>query len=211
MSAASKRGVPAGLGEWIEGGLVVTGAFFTVGHSNRSLEEFCGLLEENAVGLVVDVRRLPGSSKHPQFDEGALSASLGEAGIGMVRSPALTGRRPVSKTVAFEVNAWWQNRSFHNYADHALSAEFHEALEELRSWGAGRIVAVMCAEAVWWRCHRRIIADHLLAAGESVQHIMGAGTTAEAKLSDGAVMGDRSAARGDSAASSRVVTYPSDS
>ncbi|MGO1765264.1 MAG: DUF488 domain-containing protein, partial [Brevibacterium yomogidense] len=133
---------------------MVTGAFFTVGHSDRSLEEFLGLLEENAVELVVDVRRLPGSSKHPQFDQDALSASLAGTGIGMIRSPALTGRRPVSKTVAFEANAWWQNRSFHNYADHALSDEFHEALEELRSWGAEKRVAVMCAEAVWWRCHR---------------------------------------------------------
>lgn len=175
----------------------MAGAFFTVGHSNRSLEEFLGLLDENAVELVVDVRRLPGSSKHPQFDEDALAASLGERGIDMVRSPSLTGRRPVSKTIAFEVNAWWQNRSFHNYADHALSDEFRDGLEELRSWGADGPVAVMCAEAVWWRCHRRIIADHLLAAGEPVQHIMGPGTTTEAKLSDGAVVRDGGA-----------VTYP---
>ena len=166
------------------------GAFFTVGHSNRSLEEFLELLEENAVDLVVDVRRLPGSSKHPHFDEDALGASLREVGVELVRSPALTGRRPVSKTVPFEVNAWWQNRSFHNYADHALSEEFHEALEELRSRGAEKRVAVMCAEAVWWRCHRRIIADHLMARGDAVQHIMGPGSTMDAKLSDGAVVDD---------------------
>src|SRR5690625_1132109 len=100
------------------------GGFFTIGHSNRSLVEFSALLEESAVELVVDVRRLPGSSKHPQFDEDALGGTLSETGIGLVRSPALTGRRPVSRTVPFEVNAWWQNRSFHNYADHALSEEF---------------------------------------------------------------------------------------
>lgn len=179
------------------------GAFFTVGHSNRSLKEFLELLEENEVDLVVDVRRLPGSSKHPHFDEDALGASLGEVGVELVRSPALTGRRPVSKTVPFEVNAWWQNRSFHNYADHALSEEFRDALEEVRSWGSEKRVAVMCAEAVWWRCHRRIIADQLLARGEDVQHIMGPGQTMDAELSKGAVVdeadGDTGAAR---------VTYP---
>ena len=125
----------------------MSGAFFTVGHSNRSLEEFLELLEENEVDLVVDVRRLPGSSKHPHFDEDALGASLREVGVELVRSPGLTGRRPVSKTIPFEVNAWWQNRSFHNYADHALSEEFRDALEELRSWGSEKRVAVMCAEA----------------------------------------------------------------
>ncbi|SLM99304.1 DUF488 domain-containing protein [Brevibacterium yomogidense] len=166
------------------------GAFFTIGHSNRSLEEFLALLEESAVELVVDVRRLPGSSKHPQFDEDALGGSLDTAEVELVPSPALTGRRPVSRTAPFEVNAWWQNRSFHNYADHALSDEFADALDELRAWGSEKRVAVMCAEAVWWRCHRRIIADHLLAHGESVQHIMGAEKTMDAKLSDGARVGE---------------------
>lgn len=166
------------------------GAFFTVGHSNRSLEEFLELLTENAVDLVVDVRRLPGSSKHPHFDEDALGASLSEVGVDFARSPGLTGRRPVSRAVPFDVNGWWQNRSFHNYADHALSEEFREALEELRVQGQEHRAAVMCAEAVWWRCHRRIIADHLLARVDAVHHIMGPGQTTEAKLSDGAVVAD---------------------
>ena len=172
------------------------GPFFTVGHSSRTLEEFLGLLEENTIGLVVDVRRLPGSSKYPHFDEDALRSSLSDVGIDMVRAEALTGRRPVSKTVPFEENAWWQNRSFHNYADHALSEGFRDALDELRSWGRDQRLTVMCSEAVWWRCHRRIIADHLLAHHEAVQHIMGPGKTVEAVMSEGAV--------GDDA----VVTYP---
>lgn len=171
--------------------------FFTIGHSNRELNEFTDLLRENAIEQVVDVRKLPGSSKYPQFNEDALSASLGERGVTLVRVDALTGRRPASRTIPFEVNAWWQNRSFHNYADHALSPEFEDALALLRGLGSARRTAVMCSEAVWWRCHRRIIADHLLAANERVTHILGGAQTHVAELSTGAVVDDN-----------HRVTYP---
>jgi len=164
--------------------------FFTVGHSTHPLEEFLEMMAQNHVTMVIDVRRLPGSRRHPQFDQEALSCALGEAGLEYRHVAALTGRRNVSTEVPFEVNAWWTNRSFHNYADHALTSEFSHALDELRAWGHDRRTAVMCSEAVWWRCHRRIIADHLLVCGEHVRHIMGVDHVEEARLSDGAVLGD---------------------
>ncbi len=162
---------------------------FTIGHSNRTIEEFLALLGEQRVELVVDVRRLPGSARNPQFDEDELASSLSEEGISFRRAEGLTGRRPRSADVPGEVNGWWENRSFHNYADHGLSEEFRRALAELREWGAERPAAVMCSEAVWWRCHRRIIADHLLAHGDDVVHIMGGGRVQQAELSAGAVVG----------------------
>lgn len=162
---------------------------FTVGHSNRELGEFLACLEANGVTRLVDVRKLPGSARYPWFDANRLSAALAERGIEMLRWDALTGRRPVSREVPFDVNAWWQNRSFHNYADHALSRGFADALSELRRICASYRTAVMCSEAVWWRCHRRIIADHLLAAGEQVEHILGPDRAEPAVLSAGAVVG----------------------
>ena len=173
--------------------------FFTIGHSNRSLEEFIELLQEGGIGQVVDVRKLPGSNKYPHFNADTLAASLSEVGIGFTRSAPLTGRRPVSKDVPFEVNAWWENRSFHNYADYALSDEFSAGLAELLGQETPQRVALMCSEAVWWRCHRRIITDHLLAHGENVQHIVGKNQIKPAELSSGALIG------GD-----KRVTYPSD-
>ncbi|OJX65535.1 MAG: hypothetical protein BGO95_10775 [Micrococcales bacterium 73-13] len=163
---------------------------FTIGHSNRTLLEFVELLDEHAVRQVVDVRRLPGSARYPQFDEDALARSLGERGIALDRAEGLTGRRPVSRGIPREVNGWWEHRGFHNYADHALSEEFDRALAELREQGRSRPTAVMCSEAVWWRCHRRIIADHLLARGDEVIHILAPHRTETARLSEGAVVGE---------------------
>lgn len=136
--------------------------------------------------MVIDVRKLPGSSRYPQFNADALGLSLSERGIGLTRVEALTGRRKVSASVPFEVNAWWKNRSFHNFADHALSSEFRVALERLQRLGAEQRTAMMCSEAVWWRCHRRIIADHLIAAGTTVVHVLGPGHADDASLSLGA-------------------------
>ncbi|GAB3818978.1 DUF488 domain-containing protein [Tessaracoccus terricola] len=172
---------------------------FTIGHSNRPLQEFTDLLREHDIALVVDVRRLPGSKRNPWFNDDALAASLADLGIDYRWSQGLTGRRRVSKDVPFEVNAWWENRSFHNYADHALGAEFREALEELLRWAPEAATAVMCSEAVWWRCHRRLIADHLLARGIDVRHIVGPGRAEPARLSEGAVVSE-----GD------VVKYPAE-
>lgn len=160
--------------------------FFTIGHSNRDLNEFLTLLYEHSIQRVVDVRKLPGSNRYPQFNADTLAGALSDEGIGLFRSTGLTGRRNVSTTVAFEVNAWWKNRSFHNYADHALSDEFQDALEQLCDTGTQQSTAIMCSEAVWWRCHRRIISDYLLAQGYAVEHIMGPNQRMTAELSDGA-------------------------
>lgn len=162
--------------------------FFMVGHSQRAVTEFVELLQESRVELVVDVRRFPGSARYPWFDQDPLSAFLSRLGVRYRHAEGLTGRRPVSKVVPFEVNAWWKNRSFHNYADHALSDDFRSALAELREWGLTHRTAVMCSEAVWWRCHRRIIADHLLAHDEDVWHILGTNHIDVAQLSLGAVI-----------------------
>lgn len=174
-----------------------TAQFLTIGHSNRSLNEFTELLTENRAEVVVDVRKLPGSNANPQFNADTLAPDLADMGLELRRLEGLTGRRPVSRTVAFEINGWWQNRSFHNYADHAMSEEFRADLDQLIDWGQQSTCAIMCSEAVWWRCHRRIIADHLLARGLKVDHVLGAGHTDAATLSAGAMAGDA----GD-------VTYP---
>ncbi|WP_324092569.1 DUF488 domain-containing protein [Glutamicibacter sp.] len=168
---------------------------FTIGHSNRTLEEFVELLQENAIEQVIDVRKLAGSAKFPHFNFDALATSLAAERIDLRRLEPLQGRRTVSKTIPFEVNAWWENRSFHNYADHALSPDFVVALDELSHLGAAANTVAMCSEAVWWRCHRRIIADHLLARKIHMLHIMGPGKTAEAQLSAGAVLDENATVR----------------
>jgi uncharacterized protein (DUF488 family) len=173
-------------------------AFFTIGHSTRTIDEFLGLLRETGVDLLVDVRRLPGSNRHPQFNADALSRSLDDAGVGYTRIEELTGRRGRDKEVPFDVNGFWRNRSFHNYADWAMTSEFRAGLDRLRSAGGDAIPAVMCSEAVWWRCHRRLIADNLLAAGEDVRHIMRPGVIERAELTRGAVVDPET----------RQVTYP---
>lgn len=157
---------------------------FTVGHSTRQISEFLELVEEHDIERVLDVRKIAGSNRFPQFNADALAASLDERNISFEHPDALAGRRLVSKSVPFEVNAWWQNRSFHNYADHALSDEFQSTLTDVCP--PGRRIAIMCSEAVWWRCHRRIIADYLVAGGREVQHILGPGRVSVAELSAGA-------------------------
>lgn len=163
---------------------------YTVGHSNHDLEVFMEMLEAEGVKELIDVRKLPGSKKYPHFNEDVLAVRLPERGIAYRRIEGLAGRRNVSQTVPFEVNGNWRNRSFHNYADHALGDEFASGLADLRATADERTTAVMCSEAVWWRCHRRIIADHLLAAGDHVVHIMGPGQVVDAAYNDGAVVGD---------------------
>lgn len=175
-------------------------AFLTIGHSNRSLEEFLDLLTDSGAEVVIDVRKLPGSRANPQFNADVLAEALAERGIELRRLEGLTGRRTVSRDVPFDVNAWWENRSFHNYADHALSEEFALDIDVLLSWSDAQRCAVMCSEAVWWRCHRRIIADYLLARDRPVRHVLGKGQTAEAVLSSGAVV--------DADAEPVRITYP---
>jgi uncharacterized protein (DUF488 family) len=146
-------------------------AFLTIGHSTRSIDDFVALLRSAGVELVADVRAIPRSRTNPQFNLEALPASLAAAGIGYEHLPALGGRR--GRSAAGSSNDFWQNASFRNYADYAATAAFRAGLSRLKELGSRQACAVMCAEAVWWRCHRRIIADYLLAEGETVFHILG--------------------------------------
>lgn len=163
--------------------------FYTIGHSNRSLAGFIDLLVGPDVGNLADIRSFPMTRANPQFNGETLAAALAERQIGYEHIEALGGLRKRARDIPNEVNGLWQNRSFHNYADYALSPEFHTGLAQLLAEGARRTTAFMCAEAVWWRCHRRIVADWLIARGETVFHIMEGGKLVPATLTPGAVVG----------------------
>ncbi len=156
--------------------------FFTIGHSTRSIGEFIELLAASEIGLVVDVRTVPRSRTNPQYNREALPASLSGSQIAYEHIAELGGLRPRSRDIAPSVNGFWENQSFHNYADYAMSAGFQSGLARLRELGNVHHCVVMCAEAVWWRCHRRIITDYLLVAGEQVFHIFGPSKIVQATL-----------------------------
>jgi uncharacterized protein (DUF488 family) len=164
---------------------------YTIGHSTRTIAEFAEILRSARVELVVDVRTVPRSRANPQYNFDVLAGELRDWQVGYERIAELGGLRGRSSEVPAQVNAWWQNRSFHNYADYALTQEFAEGFDKLISISADRPTAIMCAEAVWWRCHRRIIADYLLLRGRAVIHLMGqnrkepARMTPEAEEQDG--------------------------
>lgn len=162
--------------------------YFTIGHSNRSIEDFIGLLKHAGVQRVVDVRKIPASRANPQFNADALRGALAPFQISYSRIPALGGLRGKGDAEPVEINAFWTNQSFHNYADYALSAEFHTGLDQLLRDGEQQVCATMCAEAVWWRCHRRIITDYLIASGRQVFNIVGQGRLEPAQISQGAVI-----------------------
>ncbi len=163
--------------------------FFTIGHSTRPIAEFLECLRGPSVALLVDVRTVPRSRTNPQFNRETLPATLEAEGIAYRHLAALGGLRPRDKDVPPARNGYWQNASFHNYADYALSTAFAGGLAELRALGHAQRLAVMCSEAVWWRCHRRIIADWLIADGEEVVHILAPGKLEEATLTPGAEVG----------------------
>ena len=159
---------------------------FTIGHSNRTTAEFVDLLNESRVQLVVDVRVMPRSRANPQFNQEVLPVDLELRQIGYEHLVELGGLRSRAGVRSPSPNALWSNRSFRNYADYALTEPFREGLMRLRSLALERRCALMCAEAVWWRCHRRIIADYLLVEGREVWHIMGRGSVVPARLTPGA-------------------------
>ncbi len=144
---------------------------FTIGHSTRPADEFLDLLRGRDVRLLVDVRRFPGSRRHPQFNGETLAATLAEAGIGYRHEPDLGGRRD---GLADSPNTGWRNAGFRAYADHLANADFRSALARLLADAQTTVVAIMCAEAVPWRCHRQLIADALVAGGADVRHIISA-------------------------------------
>ncbi len=160
---------------------------WTVGHSTHSFETFAGLLDVHEIGLIVDVRTAAGSRRHPQFGSGVLAEGLGDRGIGYRRLAALGGWR---RSSADSPNGGWRNASFRGYADHAMTEEFAAALAELRVLAASKRTAIMCAEALWWRCHRRLIADRLTVAGDEVCHIASNARAATHRLTPFAVVDD---------------------
>jgi hypothetical protein len=159
---------------------------FTVGHSTRTISEFVELLRAGQVQLVVDIRRMPRSRTNPQYNLETLPGALAPYQIGHLRIAELGGLRKKSD-VAPQVNGFWTNASFHNYADYALSEPFRHGFAQLLDVSASQRTAIMCAEAVWWRCHRRIVADYLMNADRTVCHLMGRNEVDPAKMSAGAV------------------------
>ena len=159
---------------------------YTIGHSTRSIDEFVELLKAGRVELVVDIRSFPRSRTNPQFNLDALPEALAAWQIGHQRIAELGGRRKKSEIVPPDVNGFWINQSFHNYADYALSDEFRTGLSCLTELSRERRCAIMCSEAVWWRCHRRFVADYLLHDGREVFHLMEAAKVDVAKINPAA-------------------------
>ena len=141
----------------------------SIGHSTRAIGDFVGLLKANQVDLLVDVRTVPKSRHNPQFNKDRLPEALGRAGIEYLHMAALGGLRRARKNSS---NTGWKNASFRGYADYMQTPEFEAALEDLLVRADGRRVALMCAEAVPWRCHRSLIGDALLAHGITLAHIL---------------------------------------
>lgn len=160
--------------------------FFTIGHATRTLDQFVELLMENRVGMVVDVRSMPRSRTNPQFNRDVLPTSLQDYQIGYRHLAALGGLRKKQMPEEESPNDYWRVKSFRRYADYALGSDFAEGMAALRALGSEQRIAIMCAEAVWWRCHRRIIADYLLAGGAEVFHILGRRDVQPATLTPGA-------------------------
>lgn len=145
---------------------------FTVGHSTRTIDELAELLRAHGVKTVVDIRSIRRSRTNPQFNADRIARSLKARGLGYRAIEALGGRRGKAKQPPALANDAWRVTAFRNYADYALTSEFRAGLAELIALGKRTPVAIMCAEAVWWRCHRRIVADHLIAKHACVVHLM---------------------------------------
>ncbi len=163
---------------------------YTIGHSTRSLEEFLNTLRSFDIKILADIRRLPGSRKFPHFDQEPLKIALEETGIQYIHLADLGGRRKVKKD---SKNTRWNNSSFRGYADYMESEEFENAIAILESMALTQPTTYLCSEAVWWRCHRSMVSDHLKAKGWTVWHIMAPGKaqehpyTSPARIVDGKV------------------------
>lgn len=161
---------------------------WTIGHSTRSIEEFITLLQTSDIGVLADVRHYPGSRKYPHFNVDPLQQALHDAGIGYEAFTELGGRR---KPLPDSPNTGWRHEAFRGYADYMQTDAFHAGIKRLRAIACAHRTAIMCAEAVWWRCHRGLIADWFKLHGARVLHILGSGTprehpyTAAARIVDG--------------------------
>ena len=167
---------------------------WTVGHSTHSGDAFAALLAAHAIEQVADVRTVPKSRRHPHFHTDALARDLPARGVAYAHLPRLGGWRQARPD---SPNGAWRNTSFRGYADYAMSDDFAAGLAQLRELAAARRTAMMCSEALWWRCHRRLIADRLVAAGDTVCHISSDARTAAHELTSFAVVGP-----------DRQLTYP---
>jgi uncharacterized protein (DUF488 family) len=149
---------------------------WTIGHSTRPIDEFVAALQSFRISALVDVRTYPGSRRYPQFNKPKLAASLAGVGIEYRHAPELGGRRRAKPD---SMNMAWRNEMFRGYADHMDSEEFREGIDRLLGLARESPTAIMCAEAVWWKCHRSLIADYLKAKGVTVLHIVREGKAEE--------------------------------
>jgi uncharacterized protein (DUF488 family) len=163
---------------------------WTIGHSTRSIEEFTRLLAPVAIDLLVDIRSIPRSRTNPQFNREALPTALAATGVDYRHLPELGGLRGPRKDGVASPNNLWRSGAFRNYADYAAAnPAFRLGLGELQAPARDRRhIAIMCAEAVWWRCHRRIVSDYLLVAGFAVGHILSGDRIEPARLTPGAIL-----------------------
>ena len=169
-------------------------AILTIGHSNHPLVRFLALLARHGVEALVDIRRFPGSRKHPHFSQDSLAAALPKSGVEYHWLEALGGRRHKQRDES--PNLGLENQGFRNYADYMLSDEFREGVEKLLEIARQKRTAIMCAEGLFWQCHRRLVSDFLAASGVTVQHIMPTGELRPHEVTRGAVI------------EGRQVTYP---
>ena len=170
--------------------------FFSIGHSNQSLNQLVGLLTQHQIEALVDIRRFPSSRKSPHFSRDHLALALPKLGIEYHWIEGLGGRRRSQKAENSSPNLGLRNQSFRNYADYMLTKEFRQAVQKLLKIANHQQSAMMCAEAVFWRCHRRLVSDFLLAKGITVQHIFPNGKIQPHRLTAGAKV------------EKRKVTYP---
>jgi len=152
---------------------------WSVGHSTHTFEAFVRLLAMRDISLLADIRTVPKSRRHPHFNAEALARNLPGRGVTYVELPRLGGWRRAGPD---SPNGAWRNLSFRGYADYAMGGDFDEGLARLRELAAGQSTAMMCAEALWWRCHRRLVADRLVLAGDTVCHIGADGRTSAHQL-----------------------------
>jgi uncharacterized protein (DUF488 family) len=161
---------------------------YTIGHSTHTIEHFLAMLKSFHIEILADIRSFPSSRRYPHFNQKDLQRALEEQDIKYVHIKALGGRR---RTLKDSVNKVWRNEAFRGYADYMMTPEFEVGIQELEALADGQVLAYMCSEAVWWRCHRSMVSDYLKAAGWTVMHIMDTGKseehpfTAPAQIVDG--------------------------
>ena len=161
--------------------MAVVRVIYTIGHSARSAESFLELLETHGIRQLADIRMVPGSRRHPHFGKDRLDAFLTQHEISYRHFPRLGGRR---KPRLGSANSAWRHHAFRGYADYMQTAEFGDAIQSLEEFASVGRTAVMCAEAVWWQCHRRLLSDALLVRGVAVWHILSAGPPKVHELSE---------------------------